>query len=77
MEKRKILARILEFFLIGVALGILEDMLAIFFYTGESFNFNMLWIAALVAIPFAIISELIVDHSEVFRKLVGKFWRKK
>lgn len=75
MEKNKILARILEFFIIGVVLGILEDMIAIFFYTHENFNFNMVWIAALVAIPFAIISELIVDYTGIFRKLIGKIWK--
>ncbi|MFC1685531.1 hypothetical protein ACFLZZ_00745 [Nanoarchaeota archaeon] len=59
---------LLEFFLIGVVFGILEDIIAIMLY-GGSFVLDpkMFYIAAAVAIPFAIISELVVDWSEIFR----------
>ena len=59
--------RILEFFIIGVVLGITEDLIAVYASTGE-FNWNIIWIVALVAIPFAIISELVVDYFKPFHK---------
>jgi len=72
MKKRKKLSSIkkhlLEFLIIGVVLGISEDILAIMFYGGEFvLDPKMFMIAAAVAIPFAIISELVVDWSEIFR----------
>ncbi len=72
----KLIARLLEFFIIGVAFGIFEDMLAITFYTHEAFSLDMLVIAAIVAIPFAVFSELIVDHQQVFKRFVAWFRNK-
>lgn len=57
--------RITEFFIVGVIAGMSEDLLAIYATTG-SLNFKSIWIVALIAIPFAIISELIVDHFKPF-----------
>lgn len=54
--------RILEFFVIGLALGIVEDVLAILLATDASIDFRVIVIAAVVALPFAIISELVVDQ---------------
>ena len=66
---------ILEFFVVGVLLGIIEDVIAIMFYDGKfSLNLEMIYVAAAVAIPFAVISELIVDRTEIFRL---KNWRLK
>lgn len=68
MKRGKIeFGRIMEFFIIGVLAGIIEDLIAVYFVTGE-FNLKILWIVTLVAIPFAIISELIVDHYKPFHK---------
>lgn len=59
---------LLEFFVIGVVFGILEDVLAIVFYEGVfTIDPKMFYVAAAVAIPFAIISELVVDWSEILR----------
>lgn len=54
--------RLLEFFIIGLALGILEDVLAIWLATEVEINIRIVIIAALVALPFAFISEIIVDQ---------------
>ena len=69
---KSIKVHLLEFLLIGVIFGIAEDVLAIMFY-GGSFVLDpkMIYIAAAVAIPFAIFSELVVDWSEILR-LNGK-----
>lgn len=64
--KKKTL-RFLEFFLVGVGLGILEDILVVKFATGEPITLKVIGIVFLVALPFAIISEYVVDHP--------KFWK--
>ncbi|MFH1823580.1 MAG: hypothetical protein ABH817_02605 [archaeon] len=63
--------RLLEFFIIGVVMGIAEDLIAVFASTGV-FSWKIVWIVALVAIPFAVISELIVDHFQPFHKKKDK-----
>lgn len=64
MSERKL--QFIEFLVVGVLIGVIEDVLAIFFATGARINLRVIWIAFLVALPFAIFSELIVDHP--------KFW---
>lgn len=67
--RRRILTRFFEFFVIGLIMGITEDLLAIHFATGAEITLNVFKVAFLVALPFAVISELIVD-SKVFRRLL-------
>lgn len=71
-NKNKRLTRLLEFFIIGLALGIIEDLLAIKFATGEPITFKVFVIAALVALPFAALSELIVDKPGFWKKFLDK-----
>lgn len=52
----------LEFLLLGIAAGVLEDLLAIFLATGEPLTWRIVGIVALVALPFAVLGELIVDR---------------
>lgn len=70
--KFKHFRRILEFFIIGVILGITEDLLAVLIATDAEFSWNIVAVVALVAIPFAIISELVVDKFE-FKK-IKEWW---
>jgi len=53
--------RLLEFFLIGLVMGILEDIIAISLATNETIDLQVIIIAGLVALPFAVISEIVVD----------------
>lgn len=69
------LNRFLEFFIVGLVLGVAEDLLAIFLVTNEPIDFRVFWIAFFVALPFAIFSELIVDHDK-FKGLMKKWFRK-
>ncbi len=62
--------RIIEFLIIGLAMGIFEDLIAIKSATGVKIDFGVFWIAFLVAFPFAIISELIVDHPNFWKKVM-------
>jgi len=54
--------RILEFFLIGIVFGVTEDILAVLIATDAELSVEIVGVVVLIAIPFAIISELIVDH---------------
>lgn len=74
-DKHRILHRLLEFFLVGVVMGISEDMLAIVLATNEPITPKIFLIATVVAVPFAIVSELIVDLP-VFRNKVRRFLKK-
>jgi uncharacterized membrane protein (DUF106 family) len=67
--------RFLEFFVVGLILGVAEDLLAIFLVTGEPIDLRVFIIAFIVAFPFAVFSELIVDH-EKFKNLMKKWFRK-
>ena len=55
----------LEFLLLGVCVGIIEDLLAIWLVTNEPFNWRIVGIAAAVAIPFAFLGEVIVDRKHL------------
>lgn len=67
--------RFLEFFLVGIVLGVSEDLLAIFLVTNEPIDFRVVMVAFFVAFPFAVFSELIVDH-EKFKNLMKKWFKK-
>lgn len=63
--KRKYIARFLEFLVIGILMGVIEDLLAIWLTTDEPFTLEMVVVVVLVAIPFAAIAELVIDHEEI------------
>lgn len=69
--KRQYLNRFIEFFIVGVCMGLVEDITAIWFATEAQITVKVVLIALLVAIPFAIVSELIVDwqHFKTVRKI--------
>jgi len=54
--------RFLEFIVIGFFMGMIEDILAVVLTTDSSLSFNMLGIIFLIALPFAFVSEYVVDH---------------
>lgn len=67
--KRKYINRLIEFFIIGIAMGITEDILAITIATDAPITANVLLVVFLVALPFAAISELVVDWRHFKKKL--------
>lgn len=75
-DKRTIVAHLLEFFFVGLIMGITEDLLAIHFATDAEITWHVLWVAFLVALPFAVLSEILVDL-KVFRKAFKKFCQQK
>lgn len=60
MTKKRL--RILEFIIIGVLFGLIEDVIAVKAVSDVMIDKRVLLTILLVAIPFAIVSELIVDH---------------
>lgn len=68
------LNRFLEFFFVGVCLGVIEDLIAITLATDKQIDFRVFVIAFLVAFPFAVFSELIVDHDK-FKRFIKKTFR--
>lgn len=58
------LHRLIEFFIVGLVLGVTEDLIAISLATDKAIDARVFIIAFLVALPFAIFSELIVDHNK-------------
>ncbi|MBN2306668.1 hypothetical protein JXD20_01670 [Candidatus Peregrinibacteria bacterium] len=55
----------LEFLIFGVAMGLVEDLVALKLATGEPITWRVVWIVTLVAIPFAAIGELVVDRMKI------------
>ena len=54
--------RILEFLLIGVLMGLFEDLLAIGLATDATIDWSVIGIVLVIALPFAFLSEVVVDH---------------
>ena len=69
MKKRtkKRLEVFLEFLIFGIALGIVEDIIAIWFATDAHINYRVFVIVLLVTIPFAALGELVVDRVRWFK----------
>ncbi len=68
--KHQHLERFFEFLVVGVALGVVEDLIAVKLITGEPIDPRMIGIVVAVAIPFAALSELVVDRKD-FVELLG------
>jgi len=70
--KKRYIYRFLEFFLVGFIMGIAEDLIAIHFATDAAITPYVVYVAALVALPFAVFSELIVDWKHI--KFLKRYW---
>ncbi len=69
-------SRLLEFLIvgIGIGMGVTEDILAVWLVSGEAVRITDMWLVLLIALPFAFVSEWVVDHPDFPRHL---FPRKK
>lgn len=54
--------RLIEFLFIGVIMGLVEDLIAVVLATDAKLNWQIVFIVFFVALPFAFISEIVVDH---------------
>lgn len=73
--KAKHLEVLFEFLIFGIVIGVVEDLIAVKVTTGENITWHTVGIVILVAIPFAILGELIADHVD-FVKLYRKIFKK-
>lgn len=64
-----------EFLFFGIAVGVIEDIIAVKVVTGEPITFRVVGIIVLIAIPFAALGEILVDRID-FVKIFKKFFRK-
>jgi len=65
----------LEFLIFGVVVGVIEDLIAVKVATGTTITWRIFGIIVLIAIPFAIIGELLVDQLDfvaIWKKLFSK-----
>lgn len=69
MKKRtkKRLEVFFEFLIFGIALGIIEDILAIWFATDTQITWHVFAVVIAVTIPFAALGELVVDRIHWFK----------
>jgi multisubunit Na+/H+ antiporter MnhB subunit len=74
--KHRVFVRLLQFFVLGVLIGITEDLLAIHFATEAKITWDVVKVAFLIAFPFAIINEILVDL-KIFRRLLNNNSKKK
>jgi hypothetical protein len=76
MNRKKVISHLIEFFVVGVVFGVTEDILAIKLATDAEITWHVLKVAVIVAIPFAVLSELLVDL-KFFRRSLKRFLKKK
>ncbi len=62
--------RLIEFLFIGIIMGTAEDLLAILFATDAHIDARVFVVVILVALPFAFISEIVVDHPRFWEKVL-------
>jgi len=64
-----------EFLIFGILIGIAEDLLAIKLATGQPITLRIIGIIILIAIPFAILGEIVADRID-FVKIYRKIFKK-
>ncbi len=65
---------IFEFLIFGIVIGITEDLIAIKFAAGEEITLKIVGIVILIAIPFAVLGEVIfdrIDFAKIFKRIFG------
>jgi hypothetical protein len=66
---------IFELLIFGIVIGVTEDLLAIKLTTGEPITLRIIGIVILIAIPFALLGEVIfdrIDFAIIFKGIFGK-----
>ncbi len=66
---------IFELLVFGIVIGIAEDIIAIKLATSEPITWRVIGIVVIIAIPFAVLGEIIfdrIDFATIFKKLFSK-----
>ena len=64
--------RLIEFLVIGVVFGVMEDLMVIRFVTHAPINLGIIWLVFLISLPFAFLSEVVVDHPRFWEVILRK-----
>jgi hypothetical protein len=62
--------RILEFVVAGIILDLIENIISIKLTTDAELSPKIFLVALVVVIPFAIITELVIDHPEFWNRVL-------
>lgn len=65
----------LEFLIFGIIVGVIEDLIAVEVVADVAITWHVVGIIVLIAIPFALLGEVLVDRIdfvEMFRKYFSK-----
>lgn len=54
----------------GIILDVIESMISIKLGTGAELNLDILFTTVLVVIPFAVLTELVIDHPNFWNKVL-------
>ncbi len=63
----KYLKRIAEFFVVGVIFNLADNLLSISVVTDAAITPQIIGLVLILTVPFAVISELVVDGNNIFR----------
>lgn len=61
-----------EFLIFGILIGVAEDLIAVKLATGVSITWGTVGLIVLIAVPFAVLGELVADNIDfvaLFRKV--------
>ncbi len=75
-KKAKKIEVVLEFLIFGIAIGVVEDVLAVTFATGEPITWKIIGIIVVIAIPFAFLGEIVADNVHL-EKYIARVLRRK
>ena len=64
--------RILEFVVAGILLDLVENIVVFKTASGRTMAIEEIGVAILVIIPFAVLTELIIDHPRFWHRLFGR-----
>lgn len=65
--------RIIEFIIIGLIVNSLDNIIAVKYAAGAELSWGILTRIFLLVIPFAVLSELVVDHPDFWKKIMRFF----
>ena len=68
---------LVELIMFGIVVGIIEDLIAIKLTTGDPITFKVVAIVVAVAIPFAVLGEVVFDRIDLTRILKRMFGKKR
>jgi len=66
----------LEFLIFGIIVGVVEDLIAIEVVTDVPITWHIIGIIVLIAIPFALLGEVLVDRVD-FVEIFKKYFKNK